>query len=88
MTENERAHRFNASSIDELNGHRETWYGSTKNFALLLAVSPLCFFCCTCKSFGKSRRWDGCTGDGPPLLPAPARSAYCALGSPSPAAFC
>jgi hypothetical protein len=35
MTENEKAHRFSASSIDELNGHRET--RSTKNFALLLA---------------------------------------------------
>jgi hypothetical protein len=37
MTENEKAHRFSASSIDELNGHPETRYGSTKNFALLLA---------------------------------------------------
>jgi hypothetical protein len=37
MTERERAHRFSASSIDELNGHRKTRYGSTKNFVLLLA---------------------------------------------------
>ena len=37
MTESERAHRFSASSIDELNGHNNTRYGSKKNFALLLA---------------------------------------------------
>ena len=30
MTESEKAHRFSASSIDELNGHRKTRYGSTE----------------------------------------------------------
>jgi len=38
MTESEKnAHRFSAAAIDELNGHRKTRYGSTKNFVLLLA---------------------------------------------------
>jgi hypothetical protein len=37
MTESEKAHRFSATSIDELNGHGKTLYGSTKNFAFLLA---------------------------------------------------
>jgi hypothetical protein len=37
MRESEKAHRFSASLIDELNGHRKTRYGSTKNFAFLLA---------------------------------------------------
>ena len=30
MTESEKAHRFSASSIDELNRHRKTRYGSTE----------------------------------------------------------
>ena len=80
MTESERAHRFSASSIDELNGLRKTRYGSTKNFALLLAglAALLLLLYLQIVVIGTVGRLYGGWAS---TVPTPARSAHSRWGS-------
>ena len=80
MTESEKAHRFSASSIDELNGQKLDT-GRQRISPCYWPSSPLCSFCFTCRSFG-DRDGGRLYGGWASTVPAPARSAYSRAGVP------